>query len=73
MLPIFAGRLLAFDLPCTQADAALIAKAREGASTIGSTDGYIAAIAITNGISVATRDTAPFLAAGATVNKPWGR
>jgi predicted nucleic acid-binding protein len=70
-LPLFAGRVLPFDLACTQAYAALSAKARAAGLAIAVADGYIAAIAIANGLSVATRDTGPFDAAGATVINPW--
>jgi hypothetical protein len=38
---------------------------------IGVADGQIAAIAITHGLTVATRDTAPFEAAGLPVINPW--
>jgi len=34
-------------------------------------DGEIAAIAAVHGFAVATRDTAPFVAAGVTVLNPW--
>jgi predicted nucleic acid-binding protein len=34
-------------------------------------DAQIAAIALRHGFSVATRDTAPFLAAGVAVIDPW--
>jgi predicted nucleic acid-binding protein len=70
-LPLFAGRVLPFDLACTQAYAALSAKARAAGLAIAVADGYIAAIAIANGLAVATRDTGPFDAAGATVINPW--
>jgi predicted nucleic acid-binding protein len=71
VLPLFAGRVLPFDLACSQAYAALMAKARATGLAISTADGYIAAIACTNGFSVATRDTRPFEAAGATVINPW--
>ena len=71
VLPLFAGRVLAFDLGCTQAYAALMAKARASGLAIASADGYIAAIAAANGLAVATRDAGPFEAAGATVIDPW--
>lgn len=71
VLPLFAGRVLPFDLGCTQAYAALMAKARASGFRIASADGYIAAIAAANGLAVATRDTGPFDAAGATVINPW--
>jgi predicted nucleic acid-binding protein len=71
VLRLFAGRVLPFDLNCTQAYADLMAKARASGLAIASTDGYIAAIAVANGLAVATRDTGPFEAAGAKVINPW--
>jgi toxin FitB len=71
VLPLFAGRVLPFDLGCTQAYAELMAKARASGLAIASADGYIAATAAANGLVVATRDTGPFKAAGVTVINPW--
>ncbi|MBA3597762.1 MAG: type II toxin-antitoxin system VapC family toxin [Methylibium sp.] len=71
VLPLFAGRVLPFDLACTQAYAALLARARTAGLAIASADGYIAAIAAANGFAVATRDTGSFEAAGAVVIDPW--
>lgn len=71
VLPLFAGRVLPFDLGCTQTYAELMAKARAAGLAISSADGYIAAIAAANGLTVATRDTGPFKAAGAAVINPW--
>lgn len=71
VLPLFAGRVLPFDLACTQAYAALMAKARSAGLAVATADGYIAAIAAANGFAVATRDTGPFEAAGVTVINPW--
>ena len=71
LLPLFAGRVLPFDLGCTQAYADLMAKARASGLAIASAEGYIAAIAAANGLTVATRDTGPFEAAGAAVINPW--
>jgi toxin FitB len=71
VLPLFAGRVLPFDLACTQAYAALMSTARAAGLAIASADGYIAAIAATNSLAVATRDTRPFKAAGAAVIDPW--
>ena len=71
VLPLFAGRVLPFDLGCTQAYAELMARARASGLAIASADGYIAAIAAANGLAVATRDTGPFEAAGAVVINPW--
>lgn len=71
VLPLFAGRVLPFDLACTQAYAALMAKARSTGLVVAAADGCIAAIAAANGFAVATRDTGPFEAAGAAVINPW--
>jgi predicted nucleic acid-binding protein len=71
VLPLFAGRVLPFDLGCTQAYAELMTKARASGLAIASADGYIAAIAAANGLTVATRDTGPFEVARATVINPW--
>ena len=71
VLPLFAGRVLPFDLGCTQAYADLMAKARVSGLAIAGADGYIAAIAAANGLAVASRDTGPFEAAGAPVINPW--
>lgn len=57
MLPLFAGRVLPFDLGCTQAYAELMAKARASGLETAGADGYIAANAAANGLAVATRDT----------------
>lgn len=71
VLPLFAGRVLPLDLACTPVYAGLMAKARTAGLAIATADGYIAAIAAANGFAVATRDTAPFEAAGVAVINPW--
>jgi len=71
VLPLFSGRVLPFDLGCTQAYAALMARARASGLALASADGYIAAIAVANRLTVATHDTGSFEAAGAGVINPW--
>jgi predicted nucleic acid-binding protein len=71
ILPLFAGRLLAFDVDAAHAYAGLMARARIEGQAIEQPDGFIAAIAMTRGYAVATRDVAPFIAAGVTVIDPW--
>jgi predicted nucleic acid-binding protein len=71
VLPLFAGRVLPFDLSCTPVYAALMAKARAAGQAIATADGCIAAIAATHHFAVATRDTGPFVAAGTNVVNPW--
>lgn len=71
VLPRFSGRVLAFDSAATQPYADLNAKARARGVVIGNFDGCIAAIALANGLSVASRDTAPFVAADVPTLNPW--
>jgi predicted nucleic acid-binding protein len=71
VLPLFAGRIVAFDMAASAAYAELRARARAKGNAIAAADGYIAATAVANGLMVATRDTAPFEAAGLAVINPW--
>jgi predicted nucleic acid-binding protein len=72
VLAAFAGRVLSFELGATQAYADLMARAQAGGRAIGMADGFIAAIATVNGMTVATRDAKPFQALGVPVVDPWG-
>jgi toxin FitB len=71
VLPVFADRTLSFDAQATLAYAALRAEARAAGRAIGDFDALIAAIAQTHGFAVATRDGAPFHAAGIDVIDPF--
>ena len=71
LLELFGPRILPFDDEAARAYALLRARARAAGKAIGTTDGYIAAIAAAHNLIVATRDTAPFEAAGLTVINPW--
>ena len=71
VLPLFSGRVLAFDMTASRTYADLMARAQAAGLAIGTTDGYIAAIAAANGMMVATRDASPFEAAGVAVINPW--
>lgn len=71
VLPMFTGRVLAFDLAGSQAYAELMARARSVGFAVSVSDGYIAATAAANGMMVATRDTGPFQAAGLKTVDPW--
>jgi toxin FitB len=73
VLPLFTGRVLAFDLPASQSYAELMSRARIAGLAIGAADGYIAATAAANRMAVATRDAAAFEAAGIPVIDPWHR
>jgi predicted nucleic acid-binding protein len=71
LLAVFAGRVLPFDLEASRAYAELMAKAKIAGQAISMADGYIAAIAAARGLSVASRDAAPFQAAGVSIINPW--
>jgi len=70
-LPLFAGRVLPFDISAAHSYGELMANARNSGLAIGAADGYIAATAAANGMIVASRDTSPFKAAGVDVINPW--
>lgn len=71
VLPLFIGRVLPFDMACTNAYAEVLSNARQAGSGIETADACIAAVARANGLMVATRDTSPFRAAGLSVINPW--
>jgi toxin FitB len=71
ILPLFAGRILPFDAAASAAYVALRARAKIEGKAIAPADGYIAATAAVHGLIIATRDVAPFLAAGLKVICPW--
>ncbi|GGA81205.1 plasmid stability protein StbB [Nitratireductor aestuarii] len=71
VLPLFAGRILPFDLLCASAYADILSTARRGGKAIATADAIIAATARANGLVVATRDVSPFAAAGLKVINPW--
>lgn len=71
VLGLFAGRVLAFDADAALHYAELAIAARNSGKGFPTPDGYIAAIASSCNFTVATRDEAPFKAAGLNVLNPW--
>lgn len=71
LLALFEGRVLAFDLPAVRRYAELATLARASGRGFPMPDGYIASIAASRGYIVASRDAAPFMAAGVKVINPW--
>lgn len=71
ILPMFTGRVLAFDVSTSEVYAELMAKARLAGRAISRADGYIAATAVANAMAVATRDTSPFEVVGLKTVNPW--
>jgi predicted nucleic acid-binding protein len=71
LLALFAARVLPFDTAAAQRYGELAAKARIAGRGFPTPDGYIAAIAATQGFVVASRDASAFAAAGLKVINPW--
>ena len=71
LLELFADRVLPFDTDAARHYADLAVTARDAGRGFPTPDGYIAAIAASRGFVVASRDTAPYEAAGVTVIDPW--
>ncbi len=71
MALLFGSRIVSFDAKAATAYAPLVGRARAIGAIISVADAQIAAIASVCGFTVATRDTAPFLAAGVPVINPW--
>lgn len=71
LMALFTGRVLPFDAEAARRFAELAVKARTSGKPLSTADGYIAAIAASREFLVASRDTAPFAAAGLTVVDPW--
>jgi hypothetical protein len=68
---LFGARVLPFDQQAATMYAQRVSRARAAGRAISMADGQIAAIAAVHGFTVATRDTAPFAAAGVPVVNPW--
>ena len=68
---LFGDRFLSFDREAAVAFALLGSRAAAKGYSISMADCQIAAIAAVHGFAVATRDTAPFQAAGISVVNPW--
>ena len=68
---LFGARILPFDQQAAAMYAGRVSRARASGRPISMADGQIAAIAAVHGFTVATRDTAPFVAAGVPVVNPW--
>lgn len=72
ILPLFEGRVLAFDTPAAHAFAAVQAGATAAGNPISFADGAIAAIATTHACALATRNVRDFKGTGVVVVDPWG-
>lgn len=71
LMGLFRDRVLPFDTDAARRYAELAVTAKTGGRGFPTPDGYIAAIAASRGFIVASRDTAPYEAAGVSVINPW--
>ena len=71
LLALFKGRVLPFDTAAAHCYADLATTARQQGRGFPTPDGYIAAIAVSRGFLVASRDVAPYQAAGLRVLNPF--
>lgn len=71
LMGLFRDRVLPFDIDAARHYAKLAVAAKTGGRGFPTPDGYIAAIAVSRGFIVASRDTAPFEATGVSVINPW--
>ena len=71
LMELFNGRILSFDADAARQYAELAVTARAAGRGFPLPDGYIAAIAVSQGYQIASRDIAPFEAANVAVINPW--
>ena len=71
LIDLFTDRVVPFDIDAARHYAKLAVNAKTAGRGFPTPDGYIAAIAASRGFIVASRDTAPYEAAGVAVINPW--
>jgi len=71
IISLFAERIVPLDIAGAEAYAEIVTRARRHGHSIAVADAQIAAIAASRRFTVATRDEAPFRAAGIRVINPW--
>jgi toxin FitB len=71
IVSLFESRIIPFDVAAAEAYAKVVTRARRQGHAISVADGQIAAIAAARNFKAASRDEAPFQAAGLNVLNPW--
>ena len=71
IVSLFEDRIIPFDIAAAEAYAKVVVLARRNGYAISAADGQIAAIASSRNLTIASRDEAPFRAAGLAVTNPW--
>jgi toxin FitB len=73
VLELFAGRILPFDSAAAQDFARIVADRQRLGRPIEDFDAQIAAITLSRGMTLATRNLADFAGTGVALNDPWIR
>ena len=71
IIALFGERIVPFDIRAAETYAGIVTHARQHGYLIAMADAQIAAIAASRQFNVATRDEAPFQAAGIPIINPW--
>lgn len=71
LMKLFKDRILTFDIEAARCYASLAMTAKSRGRGFPTPDGYIAAIAVSKGFIVASRDTAPYTGANVPIINPW--
>jgi len=71
IIALFGERIVAFDTRAAETYPRIVIRAHQRGHPIAVADAQIAAIAASRQFSVATRDAAPFQAAGVPIINPW--
>jgi predicted nucleic acid-binding protein len=72
LLGAFAGQVLAFDLDAANRYGVLVAERERAGRPMSALDAQIAAICLSRGASLATRNVKDFAGTGVEVQDPWG-
>ena len=72
IISLFGDRVLAFDTAAARVYASLVVRARAQGCPIAVADGQIAAICVSRGATLATRNTKDFTDTGVDLINPWG-
>jgi toxin FitB len=71
IVSLFDVRIISFDIAAAEAYAKVVIRARTNGYAISVAHGQIAAIAASRDLKIASRDEAPFHAAGLALINPW--
>lgn len=71
IVQLYSDRIMPFDEPASAAYAVVLERARKSGRPIQAIDAMVAATALANGMTIATRDEGDFAAVGVELINPW--